>query len=289
MSINLHGANQTWGDNTGESLKNMPAGSTVDATVQRRKSGVASLVRGEGIDVFGVQEAKAAWLTALDEELNEFGRAGEATYTLNTQEGNFIYYRKDRFDVLAADTFWLVPGAPTSVSTSGTYKVDGCANDRICTWALLRDKETGSCFLFMNTHLDTAGDTVTLAQVNVLLGQISVILAANGIPADCPVMITGDMNSEPTTNTYAAYTSILTDTCVEVDSPYINYNTGYGYNYVDPATKAYRVDGHRIDYVFVSETVTTYGYNMIHTSTNLCPYGEYLTDHNAVIAQVGLD
>lgn len=299
MSLNLHGANSD-----GQSIKNLPSGSsdTVNATIANRLPGIAAMIRGEKIDVFGVQEARelagtANWITALDEELDEFSRAGEAKITtLNTSEGNCIYYRTSKYrlvDENACGTFWLVEGAPTSVTTNDNYKVDGCANDRICSWALLECIATGECFLFMNTHLDTAGDAVTNQQATVIVNEIADILSAWNMTSDCPVILVGDMNSESTTNTYKTLTSQLTDSCVKVNSPYENYNTGYGYNYVDPNNPSYRIDGHRIDYILVSDAATVIAYDMIHAATNLCPYkagnGDgYITDHNAVIAQIAI-
>ena len=47
--------------------------------------------------------------------------------------------------------------------------------------------------------------------------------------------------------------------------------------------------GKRIDYIFVSDAVVPLTYEMIHTATNRCPYGAFLSDHNALIidAEIG--
>ncbi|MBQ7346655.1 MAG: endonuclease/exonuclease/phosphatase family protein [Clostridia bacterium] len=299
MSLNLHGTNSD-----GQTIKNLPAGSTatVDATIANRLPGIAAMIRGEEIDVFGAQECTAAWLSALDEELNEFSYVGKSNTTHG--EGGYIFYRTDQYTLINNGTFYLANGAPT-IST----QTEGISADRVCSWALLQVTGTDDYFLFMDTHLTAAtsdnltsfaayhgldsatADDVTNYQAAVIVNEIADILSACGKDSTCPVILVGDMNAESTTKTYATLTADLKDACVEADSPYVDYNTGYSYNYVDPTNPSYRIDGHRIDYILVNDAVTVVSYDMIHTSTNLSPYkaanGDgYISDHNAVIAQI---
>ena len=105
---------------------------------------------------------------------------------------------------------------------------------------------------------------------------------------DCPVILTGDMNSRPDTETYHIFTETMRDAlhCAHQCTAEANEATSPGLYACDDPNKTLH-NGHRIDYIFLSpEKIDAVRYSMIHTATNLCPYGEYISDHNAVIAEL---
>ena len=63
---------------------------------------------------------------------------------------NAVFWRKDKYTAVDKDTFWL------SETPDTQSKYDGAGCNRICTWVLLRETETGKLLLHMNTHLDNA-------------------------------------------------------------------------------------------------------------------------------------
>ena len=69
------------------------------------------------------------------------------------QNGEFaaIFYRTDKFELLAHGDFWL------SEITDRPNKGWDAALPRVCSWGKFRDKKSGYTFLFYNLHLDHKG------------------------------------------------------------------------------------------------------------------------------------
>jgi len=67
-------------------------------------------------------------------------------------EWNTILYRKERFDLVSSGTFWLTD-TPNTIS-----KLEGITYNRICTWAVLKDKVANIEIMLCNTHLDHQSD-----------------------------------------------------------------------------------------------------------------------------------
>ena len=125
-----------------------------------------------------------------------------------------------------------------------------------------------------------------------LVDQIPVISekmkTAYGIKS-LPVMLVGDMNSRPDTEAYRVLTSALRDARLYSKGDTVDgrYATSPDLRWVESEAD-YRQDGHVIDYLMISRQITVNNYKMVWTSTNLCPYGEFISDHNAVIVNVGI-
>ena len=134
-------------------------------------------------DLVGVQEASSAWMTLLEEELGDYYTViGEGREPKNQGERTAILLAKSRFEVEKSGTRWLTD-TPTVAS-----KLPGAEYYRIYTYAVLRDLVTGERFLHLNTHLDTASDSVRSTEVNMLFEFL------RGY-RDLPVLLTGDMNA----------------------------------------------------------------------------------------------
>ena len=302
MSYNIWGGNadKITTANDGTPLPRM--------TVLVRGAKINAMLNGEDIDVAGFQEvsnrtdwanASYNWIgTRLDEK---YGYIVGQTQDIGS--GAYIIYKKDRFEVLDSGVFCLTDGAPAS-KTGVPQKLRDSDFERICNWAVFKVKETGEIFLFMDTHLaaglcktaasDATPSKVRAAQTKILVSQIPVlrnkVKTGYGV-SDCPVILVGDMNSNSASNEYSIITKTLQDSLKvskgkSVDEKYDTY-TGLWHC---KGTWDYKAKGDaRIDFVFVSkEGLSVLNYKMIHTSTNLCPYGEYMSDHNAVIARLEL-
>ena len=255
-------------------------------TVSNRKKQVNAMLLGEEIDVVGFQEINQEWFDNfrwLDERYDYVGGM------TSSNEGGYIVYNKNKLKVLLTGKFWLAEGAPL-VPT----KVDGAHSDRICSWAIFKIKETGDVFVFMDTHVDYLSDAVKVVQANVLSEQTSVLqeLANSryGAGENCPLILVGDMNSYASSDLYKIITQRLNDArkcSLGVTVPG-KYATLIGQNEFKYYTSLADVPMNSVvtDHIFVSDTTTVKKFKMIHTTTNLCEYGEYMSDHNAVIAEI---
>lgn len=107
-----------------------------------RRSHVAALIASEKPDLFGLQEAytaQAEYIAKRLEDYEWFGPAREDGKALG--ERCPIFYRRDRFDLLASGAFWYseTPDRPS--------KSWDAAFPRLVTWGRFKDRATGREFV----------------------------------------------------------------------------------------------------------------------------------------------
>lgn len=243
-----------------QNLRNHDDGNGND--VADRKERFEQLVREAQPDIIGTQEATKNWYGILEEK---FG----AEYTLlgcsrdgkdkTSGEWSAVLVRKERFDVLESDTFWLTSTPNTPSLTEGAkYR-------RIATWALLKDKMTGTQLLYCNTHLDhLSDDAVRMKQAEILMGFL------NEKAADLPVFLTGDFNSTKTSGSHKYIAKTLTEArgAALADLSTVNYTY---HNYGKSAKE--------LDYCFYKRT------SALALSARIWDksYGGYVSDHYGVV------
>ena len=152
-----------------------------------RKDFAANLVKFHEVDIFGAQEVLHNQLNDLLERLPEFDYIGVGREDGKTKgEYSPIFYRKDRFSVEKSGNFWL----SEDINAVGKKGWDA-ACERVATWAVLRDKETGKRFFFLNTHLDHMGKVARHEGASLVLEQ------AKLLSGELPIIVTGDFNAAP--------------------------------------------------------------------------------------------
>lgn len=216
-------------------------------------------------DSLGVQESDFGWTCALNiglaAEYKSVGVGRDSGGSIG--EATAIYYRYKKYDLVDCGTFWLSE-TPNFVSKGW----DAMCN-RVCTWAVLRSKETNKEYVHINTHLDHQGQ---LAREN---GSDMILdLAAK---FDIPVVCTGDFNTKEGTEIYDR----LTGGCL-YDSKYLAEETMSG-----PTSNAYndyKPYSEPIDYIFVSENIKVSKYHIITERDNGFAY----SDHFPVYIEMSL-
>lgn len=101
-----------------------------------------------------------------------------------------LYYRKDRFEVLDSGQLWLSPKPTLPFALAWKASMP-----RYVNWAYLRQKKDGFQFLYLNTHFDNA--TVNKEPAAVFFAK-----TFNPIAAKMPMIVTGDFNTNSTTQRY---------------------------------------------------------------------------------------
>jgi len=236
-----------------------------------RKDWVASLVRFHGADVVGVQEALAHMLTDLDARLPGFARVGVGRADGRARgEFSAIFYRSDRLTLLDSGTFWLSP-TPEAPGSKGW----DAAIERVATWARFRDGLTGCSHLQLNTHFDHIGEQARQESARLIRRQLAQL--SGGLP----IVMTGDLNSTPTS---ASYRILTRDTVAGATPPLsdamLTSRSGhYGPTSSWTAFKAI-VPERRIDYVLVSAPVAVASHGILPDSWN----GRFPSDHLPVLA-----
>lgn len=150
-----------------------------------RRDYAADLVKFYAPDIFGAQEVLHNQLTDLTERLPQYGYIGVGREDGKTQ-GEYapVFYRKDRLTLLDSGNFWLAE----DLNAIGKKGWDA-ACERVATWGLFKDKQTGKEFLFLNTHLDHMGEVARREGALLVLNQVAKLAASY------PAIVTGDFNA----------------------------------------------------------------------------------------------
>ncbi len=233
--------------------------------VKNRSQFVCAMLKNYEPDSFGVQEATEAWLLLLDESLGKnYARVGEPRDNAKNTEYSAVYYRTDKYELLDSGTIWLSKTPEKFGSKSYLASMP-----RICTWATLRNKETGFAYTHINTHLDFLVEYTRSKQTDVLLSKIDE-LKKNG-----PLVCTGDFNADEKDKTYQKMSAVLDDcrlSAKETENAKTFHNYGRGDLFHSSA----------IDFIFVEKGTEVERYKIIKDTVD----GMYLSDHYGIMADI---
>ncbi len=199
-------------------------------------------LRENGTDIIGFQEIQPNTRTLLIEALGDkYGFVGHGRGADFREEACCIAYRRDKFELLATDTFWLspTPGVPDS-------KPIGEKMPRICTTATLLPINTEQFTIpirVYNTHLFRSKDErLRTYGAYLILERIR----RDAEYANYPVVLTGDFNSAPDSLAIEAVKNYqpvpLADATASLDYTYHEYER----EDLAPDKKV------RIDYIFTN-------------------------------------
>jgi endonuclease/exonuclease/phosphatase family metal-dependent hydrolase len=175
---------------------------------EARRDLMAQVIRAAHPDVIGTQELVAAQGDYLVGQLPEYawfgiGRRGDAG-----DEHMGVFYRKDALDLLESGNFWLsdTPETPGSISWGNVYP-------RLVTWGLFERKSDHRRFYLLDTHFPYRDEDgpARLRSAKLILRRIA------RLPADVPVVLTGDFNDVPGSAAYRKLTRRLHD--ARIDAP----------------------------------------------------------------------
>lgn len=236
-----------------------------ETSVAYRAPLMTAMLQSLGADSMGFQEANMRWMTYLEDHLTDYAWVGVARDDGKVL-GEFspIFYRKDKYDAVESGTFWLSKTPEKAGSRDW-----GSACNRICTWAVLENKETGARYAHFNTHLDHISGEARKHQMAVLLEKVKEFVGVY------PVVLTGDLNDLEDSDMYREAAALLTDarrTAPVADTQ----DTFHNYGGVVPMGL--------LDYVFVSEEVAPLVFHVIDDKIN----GKYLSDHYGVYVDLRL-
>jgi len=153
-----------------------------------RKQLLFQVLTEQAFDSAGLQEALAFQLEELDVALPDYARVGVGRDD-GQEQGEFsaILYNEQKYEAVGSGTFWFsdTPEVPGSMSWGNTLP-------RICSWARLKNLETGRHYYHFNVHLDHLSQPSREKSSQLLAARI----AGRPEQAD-PVVVTGDFNAEP--------------------------------------------------------------------------------------------
>lgn len=206
-------------------------------------------------DILCFQEISKTWQPHLE---SDYGKSYDMylQYRNKTVNGEAlsILWKKDKFEHLSRGCFWL--SDTPEVESRGWDEVYNCF--RICTYVILKEKETGKSFVVMNTHYGF-GD-------NGQVDSSKLIYAYSKRISNLPTFVTGDFNMHYTSPGYATMTQFFRDvnTCTANDLRPTWHN--YEPEVILPQ---------HIDYCFIDEQITPIDQIIITDTVD----GKFPSDH----------
>lgn len=220
-------------------------------------------------DVFGVQEAKPNQVLDIAAALPQYSYVGIGREGIGKGESSNIFYAKEKFKVIESNTFWLSE-TPDVISIGWD-----AAYNRVCTYALLKNKQSNKLFWVFNTHLDHVGEQARTKGLELILSRIDKLNDKK-----YPVILMGDFNSEPETDRIIDLKNKMNDAkTVSKEKPFGPYGTFNNFKY-NEATNLL------IDYIFVSKgnAITVNKYAVLSDAKDL----RYPSDHFPVFVEISL-
>ncbi|MEJ7693061.1 endonuclease/exonuclease/phosphatase family protein [Daejeonella sp.] len=232
-----------------------------------RKEWVKSLVKFYDTDILCIQEGLADQVDYL-QTATGFGVEGVGRDD-GKRAGEFtaIYYNPNRFVKMVSGHFWLseTPDVPS--------KGWDAAIVRLCSWLRLYDKERKQEFFVFNTHYDHMGAVARLKSSELIQKQIPLIAG------DFPVILAGDLNVTPETESVAVIKTFLSDSRETSQEPAYGPTGSFnGFNFASPLKD-------RIDYIFTSKQFKVLKYGILSDSKDQ----RYPSDHLPILARIRIE
>lgn len=239
-----------------------------EGSINNRSQIVTAIIDQYAPDSFGVQEATPKWIKILDKEFSDmYARVGEGRSPIEMfTEYSAVYYRKDKYNLIDSGTMWLSETPEKKYTKSFESK-----HNRIATWAVLEDKETGEKFTHINTHLDHVLESTRVEQSKVLLNKIA------ELEKNTKVICTGDFNTFETAEAYSVMSEAM------ADSKLVAKNSDTGITFHKYGTIEEHEDG-AIDFIFTTKGITVDTYKIIRNTVE----GMYPSDHYPIVADIVL-
>lgn len=213
-------------------------------------------------DVMGTQEGLEHQIHYIDKNLKSYKYVGVARADVKEKgkgEYSAVFYNVNKFKDLKSGTFWL-SDTPDKPSRGWDASLN-----RICTYILLQDKNSGKKFWVFNTHFDHKGVEARQKSAELIIKKIKEINKEN-----LSVFLMGDFNLTPEESPIKFITKNLND------SKLVSKQLPFGPDETFNGFKVCEVRNRRIDYIFVSQkNITVEKYGVFANVKNM----KYPSDH----------
>ena len=284
-----------------------------------RKDAVVATIKGQNLDVVGIQEASQGWLKTSsgkkydESQFEDLVQGLGSPYALTStarnncvksstpssckykdqgaSQGTKIVYNTKRLKMLASGSRQLTTA-------------DSGSNERYVVWAIFQQKDTKKKFFFANTHLtpddDSDGSSVYFEERKTQARQILETVRAKNVEA-LPTVIVGDLNSykwvkpsngpydvflgagyvDPLGNAYESTTEAPGATVVKRIRTWIS-----SYNNFERKVRGFpkNVNGTYIDYILTTPMVVTEWETVANMDSDGNFVGVIPSDHNLIRA-----
>ena len=276
-----------------EKVKNASTGKVTDCRYETRARYIVNNIMDNEPDSIGLQEVTPELKLFLEnfEDLN--GRILGARYaavgeyrdsgTDKSNEGCFIYYNKDKYQVVKSGTIWLSESAEKySKHSESNYA-------RIATYALLENKETGEEYVHVNTHLEHDHTSEKKTNSAAVSGAEQIVQLLNSSFPNTPAVITGDFNQLKYSAPYNVFINAGFYDSRDASQTKNTYHNSYGIGSGSTPYAAKTIDHILYNGYFNKKSYTVYDEDY----SNEAKYGrlklgyKYPSDHHPVVAAIG--
>lgn len=201
---------------------------------EKRAPIIIETILTEAPDSFGLQEADKAWVERIAAGLTDY--AYIAKYRddgVSEGESSAVFYLKDKYELVDSGSFWL-----SETPDEASMGWDAVCN-RITSYAILKNKETGFVYAHFNTHLDHEGAVAQAESIALISSYIA------EIAPDIPVVLTGDFNFPEGCHNYENVLKTGLKDSKYMAAEFDDHATYHGYHVVI-------TDNKPIDYIFVN-------------------------------------
>jgi endonuclease/exonuclease/phosphatase family metal-dependent hydrolase len=250
-----------------------------------RRLAAARAIKAEAPDVVAVQEG-AAWVGAKrgPRQVDSLVSALGGKYALAATEtppdhpyyfrtGNYVLYSRSSYAPVGVGGHWDLGTMPGGGQRWAAYQV-------------LRNRATGTSFLFISTHLyvvgGATGDTVRRDETRRLLKQARAYAASHG---QLPIVYAGDFNSHP--GHALDGPAVAMQAAGVADAEHVaqvrrfqQYNSANQYHRTPPAA------GLALDHLYVSAGVAVPRWRQVLRLSAGRFVGVIPSDHNPVVADL---
>lgn len=160
-----------------------------------RREACLHIIKQRDADVIGFQEVLKNQFLDLKENLKEYWGIGFDGPEMDRYRTGYhgiaknpLFFKKKRFELLAAGGYWLSETPLVAGSISW-----GSARARNASWVRLLDKSTGKECRIINLHLDHVNKEAKRKQIEVVLEESA------QYPPDFPQILVGDFNASAET------------------------------------------------------------------------------------------
>lgn len=242
----------------------------------KRKESVIATIRAFNPDLLGLQEVLADQFDTLREMLPDYTAVGVARDD-GERQGEFsaIFFRSARFSPSDSGTFWLSMEPEKVGSTSWD-----AACVRICTWAKLRNRQSGFEFLHANTHFDHRSELARVESAKLLRDRLPQMAQGK------PVILTGDFNA---IEDHEAYKILVNAEVPEARRFFDAYRLVHPERSREEATfNGFKktIVGSRIDWILHTRHFKPLAAEIVRTATPEVPF---VSDHYPVTAVLKME
>jgi endonuclease/exonuclease/phosphatase family metal-dependent hydrolase len=207
-----------------------------------RRPAMKQLLDREMPDLIGTQEGVYSQVKDLAADLPAYEWIGIGRDGGSRGEFMAVFYKRDRFEPLAFDHFWL----SDSPALIGSFTW-GNRLPRMVTWVRFRDRESGRVFEFWNTHFDHQSEPARQRSAVLLRERLAKVDPA------LPIVLVGDFNA--IAGSSAAYATLTEGTGLIDTWVAARERRNEGMNTYNNFREGLRED-RRIDWIIASSPVT---------------------------------